>query len=303
MKQTLVIGSTVIDIIITIPHIPVPGEDININNPDYRLGGCAYNVFETLRFLESPAILCSAVGTGVHGRMVMERLTSRGIKPLINIEEENGCCYCLVEQNGERSFLSHHGAEYIFYKSWLKGMDFTEVDSVYISGIDVEDPTGIEIVGFLYDHPNLSVYFAPGPRIMKINPSRMKKIIEFRDKDEKGPVLHLNMHEACDFSGKHNYKEAAQALAERTNNVVIITLREKGCYSYDKNARVPGIHAPGFKAKVLDTTGAGDAHCGAIISELKQGKSLEEACRTANRIAAAATEIHGVVLDKDARLP
>jgi len=37
---------------------------------------------------------------------------------------------------------------------------------------------------------------------------------------------------------------------------------------------------------VRDTIGAGDAHCGAFIASLKQGKSLKEACTAANKMAA-----------------
>jgi len=286
------------DIIITMSQLPKAGEDINIDEPMYRLGGCAYNVFEALRYHKSPAILCSAVGTGVYGQMVREKLYERGIEPLINLEEQNGCCYCLVEKDGERSFLSYHGAEYIFYKSWLKGMDFSGFDSVYFSGIDVEGPTGSEIVGFMYDHPNLETYFAPGPRIMNINSARMKKILDWRNKDGRGPVFHLNQTEAASFTGKNNYREAAENLACKTNNIVIVTLREKGCYCYDRNAKTAGTAVAAFPANVVNSTGAGDAHCGSVIAELKQGKSLEEACKTANRIAALVTEQHSAVLEQ-----
>jgi hypothetical protein len=44
MKQTLVIGSTVADVILSLPRLPRRGEDINIGPPVCRLGGCAYEV-------------------------------------------------------------------------------------------------------------------------------------------------------------------------------------------------------------------------------------------------------------------
>jgi hypothetical protein len=84
MKQCLVIGSTVVDILITLPHLPAKGEDINISAPQYRIGGCAYNVYKTLRSLESPSLLCSPVGSGIYGRMVAENL--EGMLPRINEE-------------------------------------------------------------------------------------------------------------------------------------------------------------------------------------------------------------------------
>ena len=68
MKQILVIGSTVVDILLNIPFIPRPGEDVNITASEYRIGGCAYNVYKTLTLFDSPALLCSPVGSGVFGR-------------------------------------------------------------------------------------------------------------------------------------------------------------------------------------------------------------------------------------------
>ena len=78
MKQTLVIGSTVVDVLLDIPLIPRPGEDVNITSLEYSIGGCAYNVYKALTLFDSPALLCSPVGSGVFGRMVREHLEKEG---------------------------------------------------------------------------------------------------------------------------------------------------------------------------------------------------------------------------------
>ena len=296
MKQTILIGSTVIDVILMMSRLPQKGEDMNIKPPVHRLGGCAYNVFETLRFFNSPAILCSPVGTGFYGRMVQERMDERGIIPIVKLEEENGCCYCLIEEDGERSFLSCHGAEYLFFRTWLKGTDFSTVDSFYVSGIDLEVPTGEEIIRFIFEHPEQSVFFSPGPRIMHIEASRLQKMLRHRDRENRGPLLHLNERESMWLSGKDNIKKAAAALAGSTNNAVIITTGEKGCYYTDRNTGNAGVFVPGYPAKIVDTTCAGDVHLGALMACLKKGNSLGEACVTANRAGAAACGMHGAVL-------
>ena len=207
MKKTLVIGSTVVDILLSIPVIPRRGEDINITASATRLGGCAYNVFKTLRLFNSPALLCSPVGSGFYGDMVRTQFEKEGLTPFINLPEENGCCYCLVEPDGERSFLSHHGAEYLFDRSWMKELDFSRYDTVFICGLEVEDSTGDEIVEFVYEHPELSLFFAPGPRIKHIQAKRMEKLLGRRDSRGKGPFLHLNEQEAIGFSGKYKLEE------------------------------------------------------------------------------------------------
>jgi len=227
--------------------------------------------------------------------MVQDQMAKIGIKPLANIDEDNGCCYCLIEEDGERSFLSCHGAEYFFFRSWMKGMDIAESDSIYISGIDLEVPTGDEIVRFIYEHPDRSLYFSPGPRIMHIEHSRLAKIFQHRDKNNKGPLLHLNEREALWYTKKNNVKSAAAVLYMLTNNAVVITLGERGCYCFDQTTDKSGKFLPGYPAKIVDTTGAGDVHLGAVITGLKNGNSLEKSCEAANLIGAAACGMHGCV--------
>jgi len=296
MKQTWVIGSTVVDVLLSLPSLPLRGSDINISASEYRIGGCAYNVFSTLRLFKSPALLCSPVGSGVYGRMVRESLEKEGLLPFVSLDEENGCCYCLIEPDGERTFLSHHGAEYLFSRSWMDNIDYSRTDGVYVSGIEVEDPTGPQIIDFVCEHPELELYFAPGPRIMHINSERMDRLLVRRDRGGQGPLLHLNKQEALQFTAKATVEEGVDYLAEKTGNSVIITLGEDGCYCL-KAPGTKGKLISGFPARVIDTVGAGDAHCGAIIACLKMGMNLEEACVRANRIGAAVAGIKGAVLD------
>ena len=47
MKQALIIGSTVADVTVRLPHLPVTGEDVIVESQSMSLGGCAYNVSES----------------------------------------------------------------------------------------------------------------------------------------------------------------------------------------------------------------------------------------------------------------
>jgi sugar/nucleoside kinase (ribokinase family) len=218
--------------------------------------------------------------------MVREQFEAEGIIPFVSLEEENGCCYCLIEEDGERTFLSHHGAEYRFDRSWMSRVDFSAVDSVFICGIDVEDPTGSEIVEFVFEYPRLDLYFAPGPRIMDLAKDRMKKLLNRR------PFLHLNETEALSFSGTDTVPGAAEFFAARTGNSLVITLGERGCYYRAAGQGGTGCsqgYVPGcFAGTIRNTLGAGDAHCGALIAALKLGKNLRDACEIANKAGAAA---------------
>jgi len=179
----------------------------------------------------------------------------------------------------------------------MKNLDFSLVDSVYISGIELEETTGSEIVSFIYEHPELELYFSPGPRIKCIPADRFDRLLSRRDKKGSGPFMHLNETEALYFSDSGTVEEAAKNVALKTGNSVVITLGEKGCFCLEKNSK-EGSFVPGFPAKVVDTVGAGDGHIGTIIACLKEGMNLKEACIRANFIGAAVVGIRGAVLDK-----
>ena len=75
MKKALIIGSTVVDVIVNlVDSLPRTGEDVHVRSQHMSLGGCAYNVSDSVRHFRVPYILFSPVGTGVYGYFVREEL-------------------------------------------------------------------------------------------------------------------------------------------------------------------------------------------------------------------------------------
>ncbi|MCI8418255.1 MAG: carbohydrate kinase [Lachnospiraceae bacterium] len=292
MKQVLVIGSTVVDVIIKLPHLPKTSEDVHVLGQTMSLGGCAYNTSDTIRHFGVPYILFSPVGTGTYGHFVREELKKRGIQsPIPTPLQENGCCYCFVENSGERTFASYHGAEYLFYPEWFELLDADSIDSVYICGLEIEETTGPNIVQYLEGHPSYRIFFAPGPRIQVISQNLLDRLFAL------SPILHLNETEVLEYTGEPTIEQAARSLFTKTQNTVIVTLGEKGAY-YDTGQKA--AYVSGVTAQQIDTIGAGDSHIGAVIARLQQGAQMEDAIRDANRVSAAVVETNGALLSEEA---
>ena len=111
------------------------------------------------------------------------------------------------------------------------------------------------------------------------------------------PVLHLNETEALSASGKSNIQDAAAFLYTQTNNTVIITLGEKGCFFFDGKESDTISPVPAVQA---DTIGAGDSHIGSVIACLKKGYSLRTAIQKANRVSSAVVSSSGALLSDNA---
>lgn len=289
MKKILVIGSTVVDVIIHVDHLPSSTEDVHVLSQTAALGGCAYNVSEAIRQFGAPYLLFSPIGTGIYGDFIRSEFAKKGrFSPLPTPDMPNGCCYCFVERSGERTFISNHGAEYLIYEKWLTGIQSEELESVYVCGLEIEEKTGEDIIRFLERLQNVPIFFAPGPRLGVIADERMRRIFAL------SPIVHLNADEICRYTCKSNLEDAAAALYAQTNNTVIITDGAKGACYYDGKNLVRIDPCP--VDKVVDTIGAGDAHVGACIASLALGRSMDDAIRYANRLSAAVVAHSGAVL-------
>lgn len=296
MKPALVIGSTCVDIIINIDHLPSTEENIRPSSQSMALGGCAYNVESIMRLMGANHTFISPVGGGIYGDYVAKQLKALGVPVAVRIPEQpNGCCYCLVEANGERTFMSCHGVEYSFQKSWMEPYQPDNYSYVYVCGLEIEEETGINLIEYLEKYPQLEVCYAPGPRGVLIDPAKTRRMFALH------PILHINEQEACDLANAGSYEKAAIALQRETKNIVIITLGSRGTFCLDKDGSsftVPGEPVD----QVADTIGAGDSHIGAILAGLVKDVPLKEAIIYANKVAAAVVSVHGASLPPE-KLP
>ena len=222
MKKILVIGSTCVDIILKLDHLPVTGEDLHPKSQSMALGGCACNAAHVLLYSGSEFTFLSPVGGGIYGDLVKEALTAHGFSiPVYLPEKENGCCYCLVEASGERTFLSLHGVEYTFRKEWMEPYRMEDYSMAYLCGLEVEEPTGEALVEYFEKERGPKLFFAPGPRGTRLPGERLNRILAL------SPVLHINEQEALELGGRDCVADAAAALYQITGSPVIVTLGER----------------------------------------------------------------------------
>ena len=284
MKRLLIIGSTCVDVILRLDHLPTTGEDMH---PVQRLamGGCAFNVAQVPKAYDVDLRFVTPIGDhGVFSDFVRAHLDNAGFRGPITVpDSENGCCYCLVERSGERTFLSVHGIEYSFHAEYMDAFAGERFDYTYICGLEVEETTGGELVAWLEAHPDIAgtVVYAPGPRGIEVDTDRTERILGMH------PILHLNEQEAQALAGMSDSEEpvlaAAQALHVKTQNMVIVTCGADGVLWISADGSVHS--APSVPSTVVDTIGAGDSHCGAVLTGLTLGWTEEDTMRFANQIA------------------
>ena len=139
MKSTLIIGSSVCDVNIYVQQFPQITGDENIIKQEMTMGGCAWNVSAVFRQLQLPYTLFSPIGKGFYGDFVKAQFQKNHVPVFIETSQKNGCCYCVVDKQGERTFLCEHGGEYIFQKDWFTQLDMSLYQAIYICGLDIEE--------------------------------------------------------------------------------------------------------------------------------------------------------------------
>lgn len=289
-KKCLVIGAAMLDIVMKIERLPKSGEDVYADSQEMTVGGCAYNVADIIKHFRVPYTLFAPIGTGIYADVISKKLKEAGHESLIHSKSrDNGYCLCLVEADGERTFLTLPGIECSFEREWFDALDANEYDAAYVSGYEIEGEGGEAIIEFFEANPQLTVYYAPGPRITYISGEKQERMKALH------PILHLNEKEALDFTGEPDFERAAQKLYESMQNAVIITLGSKGVYLKEEE----GILIPSEPVKAVDTIGAGDSHIGAVIAMRQSGADFKQALKTANRVSAMVVGVEGPTLTEE----
>ncbi len=278
--SVLVFGSSCVDVVIRVDHLPRHEEDLNPDTQQFMLGGCACNVARILGRGGADLTFVTPVGLqGVYGPWVLAQLKDfTWAHPVCLETEANGCCYCLVEPDGERTFMSVHGAEYTFAPEWMEAYQNQQYALGYVCGLELEEATGQALADWLKTAPVRTLMYAPGPRGLNVPPERTLKLLALH------PLLHLNRAETLQMAHCSDLTSAMETLSAKTRNAVITTLGADGAMLLE-----PGYaprHIPGTPATcITDTIGAGDAHAGAVLLGLSRRQSLPEAVVFANRVA------------------
>lgn len=288
MAKILILGSAVIDVIIKVRRLPQAGEDITGWAQGMNVGGCAFNVSKILDHLHCPHDLCVPVGKGMFADKVRQALVESGHPVLITDERcDNGYCLSLVEDDGERTFITMDGIETMWQDAWLEKLSAQDYDYIYVSGYGFQDgnTTGDVLMRFLAQKkPLCKIILDPGPRLIA---KRFHKLLQMQT------ILELNEAEAMVMAETHDLHYAVQRLYAQTKEPIIVTMGSRGTLCYTKKEE---IFVPAKTVKAIDTIGAGDSHTAGFIAALSQGKSLKEACEQANAIAAQVVQHSGCSL-------
>ncbi|MEG1641660.1 MAG: carbohydrate kinase family protein [Synergistaceae bacterium] len=271
----------------------------NIGSVNFVQGGVGRNVAVNMAHLGIDVTLLSSVDDSALGRDIIETAKKEKINTdNIGIAKSNGMGLWLavMDQNGE------------LVSSISQMPDFTEMEKIFDKNgeklVKENDCIALEIdlskeliekVLNVAEKYNKKVYALPSNmETILNNRDFLSKIECFICNDiEAGRLFEIEMHDLTPA-------EILEIIKENVNKIhlpsLIVTLAEKGSVYYDTRTKESGI-CNAVKAKVIDSSGAGDSYFSATVTGLLKGMCLEKATKLGAKVAAFTVENEAPVCD------
>ena len=294
IERLLYLGNVVVDIVLDVPDLPRRGGDVLARRSLLAPGG-GFNVMAAAARQGLPVAYAGAHGTGPFADLARAGLAAEGIEVLQPPTPglDTGVVVAVVDDTGERTFVTSPGAEATLAAAHLSGVTARPGDAAGLSGYGLVHPSNRgALLGWLAALPAAAtVVFDPGPLVMSIPPEALDRVLRRAD------WLTCNAREAAALTGEGTPPAALRALAARLGGGrpgagVLLRTGPDGCLLSSFSATKP-LAVPGFPVTELDSSGAGDTHTGAFIAALACGADPPEAARRANAAAAISVTRRG----------
>ena len=283
MVEIIGIGALNIDKLYLVERIGAAGEEIGIDSASEQPGGSAANTIAALARLGIKTGFIGRVGDDADGaylrsEMAKEGVDTRGIEVA---RGRTGSAIVLVDPGGERSMYVHPGVNDALSltpenRSYVKSAKYLHLSSFV-------GETIIDAQREILDRSKAEISFAPGMLYARRGVDALKGIIS------NARVVFLN-HDEIEILTGSGYMKGAGELNEVGAEIVAVTLGGDGCYIRTSDAEVS---IPGLAARVVDTTGAGDAFCAGFLYGLLVDEPLGVCGRLGNFVAAKCIEAVG----------
>jgi sugar/nucleoside kinase (ribokinase family) len=289
ITRLLHLGTVVVDIVLDVPALPDRGGDVLATGTVLTAGG-GFNVLAAAARHGLPAAYAGAHGTGPFAALARAALDGDGITVLLPpvTVADTGFVVAMVDADGERTFVTSPGAEAMLAPADLDRVSAGRHDAVYVSGYGLlHSGNGTAVLAWLRQAGAASLLVVdPGPLGHGLPADVLGQILDRAD------WWTCNAREATALTGCAEPAAAARVLAGRTGRSgVLVRTGPDGCLLAQRGA--DPVLVPGFPARPVDTSGAGDTHTGTFIAALAQGADPAGAARTANAAAALSVTRHG----------
>ncbi len=287
MGTIAVIGSANADLVVQVDRRPGGGETILGSDLVITPGGKGANQAVAASLSGGDVRFVGCVGADPYGELLRASLAGAGVdtSALGTVSSSTGCALIFVTPDGENSIVVAPGANGAVTPDYLRdsAQAWTAADLVVVQ---LEIP--MDAVEF-----TAAECRSRGTRfLLNAAPAAVLPVGVLEGCD---PLV-VNESEAMILLGDApeawaDPGDVARRLMGMGPRSVVITLGASGALAMGTDGKIH--REPGRKVEAVDTTGAGDAFCGALATALAAGRTLAEGLVTATDVAALSVQRPG----------
>ena len=279
----IVLGSINMDLVVRVPHLPVPGETILGGDLGTVPGGKGANQAVAAARAGASVKFFGMVGQDAFGPQLTESLAANGIDVggIGKSPRPTGVASILVDDAAENVIAVSSGANGDVHAGLVPDAVLGASGATLLMQMEVPAPAVERILARTRGLSTVSVLnLAP---VRPIDPLALEALDVLIVNQGEGQQLAANLA----IEAPSEPIDLARVLAKRTGSACVMTLGRDGAVAVDgANAWRIGI----LPVNSVDTTGAGDAFCGALAAGLDGGLVLPDALRRAAVAGALACE-------------
>ena len=274
----LVLGSSNIDIVVRVDRLPSAGETVIGDERREYWGGKGANQALAAVRAGAEVRFVTMLGNDAGGDAYCRYLVESGISPggILRSKASTGVALIVVDEKGENQIAVAPGANALLTPGRMsRKLGLLEYGDVVLAQLEVPIPSVMAAFRKGRKRGACNV-LNPAPAAGEL-PDELLRLTD---------VLAPNETEGAHLAGLGKIPEtdaeflrAAGALRDLGPSRVVITAGEKGAFLLDGEGA--SWMRPPPKVEAVDTTGAGDAFCGALAAELAEGAAFAEAVRFA----------------------
>lgn len=279
--KVTILGSFVVDLMARTPHLPIPGETVKGSMFRIGSGGKGTNQGIAASRTGSDVSMITKIGKDDFSGIAVNSFKKEGMDCSYLYQDPDsstGTALIMVDEiSSQNSIVVTLGAcEKITRGEIENGRRAIEKADVFLAQLE----TNIDAVEYairLASKAGVKVILNPAP-VQPLSDDLLANVkILIPNEIEAGALAGFDLRTEADI------QLAAQKLLDKGIESVIITLGGRGAIVATKEA-MERINA--FNVTVVDTTGAGDAFCGAFATAYAEGKDILNAARFASAAAA-----------------
>ena len=288
--SVIVVGSANLDRVYRVPRIPAPGETLLATAASEHPGGKGNNQVIAVARAGAPVAFLAALGSDAAGNRLVRTLADAGVVDLTRrVDAPTGTALITVDDAGENTIVVNAGANALLTD--LTAAERAEIESADYLLVQLEIPLDTVLAAARVAHAAGTTVVLNAAPICDL-PGELLDLVD---------LLVVNEHEALILAGASNVDDSpvvafamkvADTLLARVASVVV-TLGSAGAVVANRDTTPRHLQA--HRVTAVDTTGAGDTFCGALVASLCEGRTLYEATGLAGIAAAISVQREGAV--------